>query len=265
MPQLYAEVYAPVLSGLTFRLGHFYSTIGYESIMAPANFFYSHSYTLCVRRTEDAHRCLVLLSRCHRRSPGILPTPVGGTTGKTRTENRDTWRVSPGPWMKRRPWPFPCIAATKTRHAPGNRFVYSMVLTRQVTDRFRWVFQNDLGSESLAEIDRGDKPDSAKWYSVVNYLYYDITPHVVGGIRAEWFRDQDNARVLAIPSETLVSGGNYVGLTGGLNVKMGRRWLLRPELRWDWSDVVPPGGGGMFNDFTEDGQITGSFDLIFQL
>ncbi|MCA9247754.1 MAG: outer membrane beta-barrel protein, partial [Planctomycetales bacterium] len=45
MPQAYAEVYAPVLDGARIKVGHFYTIIGYESVMAPENFFYSHAYT----------------------------------------------------------------------------------------------------------------------------------------------------------------------------------------------------------------------------
>ena len=45
MPQLYGEIFAPIGSGLDVKLGHFYTILGYESVRAPENFFYSHSYT----------------------------------------------------------------------------------------------------------------------------------------------------------------------------------------------------------------------------
>jgi len=44
MPQLYTEVYAPWGNGISMKMGHFYSTLGYESVPATGNFFYSHSY-----------------------------------------------------------------------------------------------------------------------------------------------------------------------------------------------------------------------------
>ena len=81
----------------------------------------------------------------------------------------------------------------------------------------------------------------------------------------EWFRDQDNARVLGIPNETLTRGGTYVAVSTGLNVKLGKRWMWRPHVRWDNADVIPPGGGGIFHDFNKDHQVTTGFDLIFQL
>ncbi len=43
MPQAYAEVGR---GDLSLKLGRFYTTIGYESLMAPNNFFYSMNYAL---------------------------------------------------------------------------------------------------------------------------------------------------------------------------------------------------------------------------
>jgi len=43
LPQLYAEVYAPLGNGLSTKVGHFYGLTNYESVMATKNFFYSHS------------------------------------------------------------------------------------------------------------------------------------------------------------------------------------------------------------------------------
>ena len=45
MPQLYVEVAAPLLNGVSLKAGHFYANMGYERVAAPDNFFYSHSYS----------------------------------------------------------------------------------------------------------------------------------------------------------------------------------------------------------------------------
>ena len=45
-PQAYLEIFAPVGNGITAKLGHFYTIIGYEVVTAPDNFFYSHAYTM---------------------------------------------------------------------------------------------------------------------------------------------------------------------------------------------------------------------------
>jgi hypothetical protein len=45
LPQAYVEVFAPIGNGLSAKLGHFYTIIGYESVTSPPNFFSSHSYS----------------------------------------------------------------------------------------------------------------------------------------------------------------------------------------------------------------------------
>ncbi|WP_239253444.1 outer membrane beta-barrel protein, partial [Candidatus Nitrotoga sp. M5] len=45
LPQAYIETYIPVGNGLSFKIGHFYSPTGYETVPAPNNFFYTRSYT----------------------------------------------------------------------------------------------------------------------------------------------------------------------------------------------------------------------------
>src|SRR5262249_44560103 len=42
IPQVYVEAGNDVLS---LKLGHFYTTVGYEMLPAPANFFYSRAYS----------------------------------------------------------------------------------------------------------------------------------------------------------------------------------------------------------------------------
>ena len=46
LPQAFVEAYAPIGNGLNVKAGHFYTPIGYESVPAPNNFFYSHAYTM---------------------------------------------------------------------------------------------------------------------------------------------------------------------------------------------------------------------------
>jgi len=45
-PQAYLEAYVPVGNGLNIKTGHFYTPLGYETVPAPENFFYTHAYIL---------------------------------------------------------------------------------------------------------------------------------------------------------------------------------------------------------------------------
>jgi hypothetical protein len=141
-----------------------------------------------------------------------------------------------------------------------------LVYTRQIGGNIRYVLQHDFGTEEGAEIGQANTPETAKWYGLNQYLFYEVTEKFTIGTRIEWFRDQDNARVLALPVESLAIGGNYTALTVGANWALSDRLTLRPEMRWDWSDVSVPGLGrtGMYNDFRDDDQFTLGSDLIYR-
>ena len=53
MPQMYGDI---AINDLVIRGGHFLAPCGYESVMAPENFFYSHSLQLPLRPADDALR-----------------------------------------------------------------------------------------------------------------------------------------------------------------------------------------------------------------
>ncbi|MEM7312041.1 MAG: porin, partial [Planctomycetota bacterium] len=263
MPQAYLEVYAPVLGGINFKIGHFYTTIGYESVMAPENFFYSHAYTMQYGEPFTHTGVLAEFS---------LTNKLSGHFGYTR--GWDTWEDpngTPG-YLAGISWtPSDVASLAATVHtgredAAGinDRTVYSIVYTRQLNPGLQYVLQHDFGMESNAEFDGAFRADSAKWYGLNQYLFMDITEKVTAGMRFEWFRDQDNARVLGIPFESTVSGGNYWGYTLGLNWRPTNNLTVRPEVRWDESDVVPPAGNGMFGDFGDQNQLTFAFDMILR-
>jgi hypothetical protein len=265
MPQAYLELFAPIGPGIKLKFGHFYTAIGYESVMAPENFFYSHAYTM--QYGEPFTHTGMLAEMPLNRRFDVL---AGFTRGWDNWEDPNGQLGFLGGFSWTAPSDRASVALTVTssnEDAAGqnSRTVYSLVYTRKIGSRLNYIFQHDFGIEENGEIGQDRTSEVAKWYGINNYLIYNASDRLSLGLRAEWFRDQDNARVLALPIESLTQGGNYVELTAGANWKFRPRWTLRPEIRWDWSDVVPPpGGGGMYNVFTEDNQLTLSTDLIFR-
>jgi hypothetical protein len=266
MPQLYAEVFAPIGRGLSVKMGHFYTILGYESVMAPANFFYSHAYT---KQYGEPFTHTGLLAS-YDYSPCL--TIHGGFT-----RGWDTWEDPNNTlgFLGGFTWTSPSKATafgfalhTGNEDAAGDysRNVYSVVLVRRISRRLRYVFQHDFGVEEHASINPNFMWDEAKWYGINQYLFYRWSDATEFGLRAEWFRDQDNARVLGVPIAPIVDGGNYFALTLGMNWKPREYIVLRPEIRWDWSDIESPalGIGGMYDDFEKNNQLTLSFDLITQ-
>jgi hypothetical protein len=121
-----------------------------------------------------------------------------------------------------------------------------------------YALEHHLGSEENARLKDSDLVD-AQWYGITQYLTYRVSPCQQIGLRVEWFRDEDNARVLGIPIDG-VRGGNCYQVSVGANLRPPcfRRFVIRPELRWDWSDVEFAGleVDGLFDDFSENYQLT---------
>jgi hypothetical protein len=115
---------------------------------------------------------------------------------------------------------------------PGdpNRTIASLVFNHAVTGELQYILQMDHGSQTRLG------QEDANWYGVNQYLIYALTDSVSLGLRGEWFRDDDGARVTAAPA-------SYYELTTGLNWKP-EGWLqLRLEGRNDWVDGARPAFG----------------------
>jgi hypothetical protein len=264
MPQLFAEVYAPIGHGANVRLGHFYSIMGYESVMSTENFFYSHAYAL---QYGEPFTHTGMLATFHLAS--------GATVNAGFTRGWDNWEDPNGQlgflgglnWRSRDGrTDFSIAVSASNEDAAGEnaRSNYSIVLAHRISGCLTYVFQHDFGVDDNAAL-QGSSLMDAKWYGINQYLLAELTPRLKFGLRAEWFRDQDNARVIAIPTDA-VDGGNYFALTAGLNWSLTDFMILRPEFRWDWSDVESSllGIGGPFDSFTKQDQITVATDLVIR-
>ena len=62
-----------------------------------------------------------------------------------------------------------------------------------------YVLEHTFGTEANAEFDTQFQRDSGKWYGINQYFFTEVSPTLTTGMRVEWFRDQDNTRVLQIP------------------------------------------------------------------
>ena len=264
MPQLFFDVYAPVGNGVNVRVGHFYSILGYESVMATENFFYSHAYAMQYAQPFT--------------HTGVLTTfqlAGGGSLNAGFTRGWDNWEdpngelgflggINASSFDGRTKISFGLHSSNEDAAGQNTRTSYSLVVARRVSGCLTYVLQHDFGIEQAAALRRGRLTD-AKWYGINHYLLADLSPCVKFGLRAEWFRDQNNARVIGIPTDA-VDGGNYFAITAGLNYSVNDFMILRPELRWDWSDVESNvlGLGGPFNAFTEEDQVTAAADLVIR-
>lgn len=240
MPQLYLEA---GYGDLSVKVGHFYTIIGYEVVTAPDNFFYSHAYTMQYGEPFTHTGALATWNASDNWTftGGIVDgwdkwDPVSSRAsylgGATYTPDHERYSLA-----------FALITGDEDGSAPpyeGNRTMYSIVFSYDVTDDLQYVLQHDNGIQSL------NGGGTTEWYGLNQYLFYTINDCWKAGLRFEWFRDDDGVRVAGVrPGNTTPGGhaGNFYQFTTGLNWTPMANLTVRPEARFDWFDGENLAGG----------------------
>lgn len=246
LPQAYAEVFAPIGNGVSAKIGHFYTLLGNEVVQAPNNFFYSHAYAMQYGEpfTHTGALLTYPLDKNLSLSAGAVTGPHNGADNFDR--HLSNWNFLGGANYTSDDGKTVVAVAVTTGddsdRALDNRTIGSIVITRHVREDLHYTFQHDHG---LQEFDGGTE---AEWYGVNQYLTYDVNEELAAGLRFEWFRDDDGARVLsAIRGAGITGDANFFEVSAGLNWKPQKWLLLRPEIRYDWAD-----GKTDFFDFDEN-------------
>lgn len=167
----------------------------------------------------------------------------------------------------------------------GSRTVTSIVYSNEFNEKLTYVYQSDFGYQAYAGGDspfyyetQGQQPGSAYWYGVNQYLFYNFTDYLIGGLRLEWFRDNNGYRVQygireGSPQIQPSFAGNFWAMTWGLNYLVGNNLVIRPELRYDWfsqdlgnaaQGVGLPFGKTAGGLGTQSDQFYGGCDIIWQ-
>ena len=308
LPQLYADV---AYHNVTLRFGHFYSILGFEEVPAIGNFFYSHSFAMQFspftftgflgswqptdqttifagittgwnnffdgQPTTGAFRIL------NPDYPGASDTSsfLGGiniqSSDETQTLSIMTTSGNEISTISRNPTDGSLV---------GNRTLVSTVYTNRLSDRLIYVFQNDNAWQFNANVapgNVGQQAGTAQWYSFGNYLFWEFSPQWEGGVRLEYFRD-NNGYIVSAPLRNEGQPGNpgfwaegfdgtFWELTFGLNWYPNNNWVIRPEIRYDWfspnatSTPRPYGkplGQGVGTGGNQLAQFYAGFDIIWQ-
>jgi hypothetical protein len=269
MPQAYMELYAPIGNGLNLKIGHFYTPIGYETVPAPDNFFYTHAYTM--QYGEPFTHTGILGNYAVDDNWSVM----GGVTTASATGGWDGgWDQQLGNWSgiagatwtstdKNTSANVSGTYGATSEHSSDSWGLYSIVLKHNITDKTHLMVQHDHGFASNVQASTPDV--DAEWYGINTHLTYDINDTVTAGVRAEWFRDQNGFRVCSpgrVSAATNVidsagtagsyaanflstcSAASYYAFTAGVTWKP-TTWLrLRPNVRYDWADGARPFGDG---------------------
>lgn len=260
IPQAYVEV---AYNRWSAKVGHFYSPIGYESVMSPTNFFYSHNYAMQfggpftltgILGTFQVNENWALLFGGHNGWDAFSPTHqhasfLGGVN----------FTPACCPYTLKFAITSGNEAADAAETVFGNRLDYSLVFDWNVTERMEYVLEHRLGSQDKSTAAGGN----AMWYGLTQYLYYVLDEQWKIGLREEWFRDNDGTRV---SGDGLYTGNPNVGPYAGdfYEISLGLNWtptpnlMIRPEVRWD--KFV--GTGLPYADGTKNTQFTAALDAI---
>ena len=253
LPQAYAEIYAPIGNGLNIKVGHFYTPIGYETVPAPDNFFYTHAYTMqfgepfthtgvLLNYTVDANWALT--------GGALTGSTTGGWDGGFDKQLGNWGGLLGTTWTSNDKGTSLNLTGTFSETSETNSSswaMYSAVFKHNITEKTHLMVQHDHGFANGATAGGKD----ATWYGVNTHLTYDIKDNLVAGLRGEWFRDQDGFRV-GYPARTYAGtngGSSYYAVTAGVNYKP-VSWLnLRPNVRYDWADGSRPFGNTKQDQF----------------
>jgi putative OmpL-like beta-barrel porin-2 len=266
VPQFYAEI---GLNNLSVKIGRMTGILGYEIIPPMGNFFYSHSYSLCY-----GEPFLITGLMGNYKISDQLNVLAGIHQGIHRFEDNNDRKNFQGGVMwnsknQRLSLAYALDVGQNDFLFPlEEEYVHSLVGKLQLTPELLYVMQNDYGWANGT----AGNPD-AEWYSINQYLLYTINEKWSAGVRAEWFRDDDGTRVLGLgnldargwsaPSGLPGYNGSFTNLTMGLNWKPKANLLIRPEMRWDWSDGSTNAANLLpFDAGNSDSQFTFAADLV---
>lgn len=236
--QFYLEGYIPTIcKGLDLKVGRFFCIYGVETNDAVSNILASHAYTFIY----DPFTHTGFLATLNASDTWIIQAGVGtgndvfidaadnptffGNFKWTRPDQRESVLFN--------------VILDNGRFDQAREFhnpeVFDVVYYNKLTDRFYYTFEGLFGFT-------GNVPEigTAYWASMIHYLTRDFTSRLSGTIRLELFDDLEGQRT--------GHKGLYTDLTTGVNFRLRKDIILRPEVRWDYNGESRPfeGNHGLF-------------------
>ncbi len=244
LPQAYGEV---GYGNLSVKIGHFFSPVGYETVAAPDNFFYSHTYTMYYSEPRTQTGALAKY-----RVNTDLTLYGGYTLGLNGgfEDNGDAflggiaWAVTENYRLSYMTTGGRLDKSYSTPIDSERGFLHSIVSDATITDRIGYVTTIDI-----LQTENGAGDSVRDTFSYNSYLMYTVSDCLALGGRFEWY---DAKGIFA-------NDVNAYDCTLGANIKPHANVLIRPEIRWDW--IEGDATGILANN--SDEQATFGIDSIF--
>jgi len=236
LPQLYGEV---AMGDLSVKVGKFFTLVGYESVAAPQNFFYSRSLTAFnsepfthtgVLSTYTGFENLTLYGGWTLGwdtgfdQVGSGNTFIGGfSAGLTDNVNLTVINTY-GNFGARDSTVFP--SGVVINNNPDDSYSHSVVFDVSLTNSLQYIFQTDYVSYDRVS---AGTPGNEQ-IGVNQYLIWQYNDIVSFGTRMEWWKSD----TVTPPAGANLTRSSHYALTTGVNIKLLDNLIMRPEARKDW-------------------------------
>jgi hypothetical protein len=247
MPQAYGEV---GYNDWSFKIGKWFTPVGYEVIPDTGNFFYTHTLThynsepfshTGVLGTYSGNEDLKLYTGWalgwdtgfdQNQGGNIF---VGGFTANVTDDVAFTWMTTAGNlgWY--------------TSGQDG--FTQHIVNVNTLSECMTWIVQSDYTNANGSPTDNNFDAETG---GLTNYWLYKFNDCWGVGSRLEWWKSN-----VYVPGDNI----SYYDVTAGVNYRPHANFVLRPEIRYDWTpaaDTVNNAIGTNYNQwsFSVDGVFT---------
>ena len=250
LPQAYVEVYMPVMNGVKIKGGHYYSGMSMETPMAVENFFYSHSYTSYYGTPTTFTGAEVTFGGSTGFSAfggfdlgwNRVSTKDGSVSGYGGFRWKDACNTTATQFMihsGRETWTYRPNRFSNIENADFTVTVLSWLTEWRLNSWLATSLEFVYGWD-----DKGDFPrtnvGSSTWAGVTNSWYVRCTDTITTGLRFEWFQDNPQCGRIVYSKIFNDTTYNVYDITLGVNWKPTYWCTVRPEVRWDWSDLNGP-------------------------
>jgi hypothetical protein len=243
MPQLYGEV---AYGDWSVKAGHFFTITGYEVVQATGNFFFSHSLTHF--NSEPFTHTGVLTAY---KGLDCLTVYGGWTLGwDTGFDQYDGGSNFLG-GVSADVTEDITVAVMNTagnfgwRSANQDGYSHTIVTDIALTNCLNYVVESDYVHTDGLWI---DPTFAGEDVGVCQYLFYTVNDCVAVGSRLEWWKS----------NQVTGLSDSFQEVTGGINYRPHANVVIRPEIRYDWTNESAGAGTLGFNqtEFGIDAVVT---------
>ncbi len=227
LTQAYVDVAVPVGNGLRLRAGKFATLLGYETANPTTNALYSHGY---IFNSYNFSNTGILATYAFNDQFTLDAGVTRGLDQSTKDNNGAADGVVRLTYTPNKQWTFYATAELGPQNTDDNahyRDVVDFIASYAATDNLALAVDGTYGWDGAS--------DGKEWYGVAGYVTYKLDAMFSLNGRAEWFSDPNGVKYGIVAA-------NYYELTAGLGIKpfpndkWGQNLVVRPELRYDWSD-----------------------------